>query len=230
MSARKRRRRERMIVATRAFGRRGARLCRPHDPANPAAHRRRRRGTHDARRRCTPSCRRAGGRWSPAPAGGLISELQAPGGSGSVSRRLQEPAGRCCSTSRSLARLIIAERVDIVHARSRAPAWVALWPAASPVGRSSPLSRRLCRGSALKLRYNSVMARGDAVIANSHFTADADRAALSVGAGRSCGSSIAATDFAAFSPEAVDLRAGGAAARRLGRRAATSASCWSPRG
>lgn len=70
-----------------------------------------------------------------------------------------------------LAKLARAEGVDIIHARSRAPAWSALWAA-----------RRLKlpfvttyhgvynAKSAPKRWYNSVMARGDIVIANSEFT------------------------------------------------------------
>ena len=71
-----------------------------------------------------------------------------------------------------LTRIAKERNVTLIHARSRAPAWSALWAA-----------RRLklpfvttyhgvykARGS-LKRLYNSVMARGDKVIANSDFTA-----------------------------------------------------------
>jgi glycosyltransferase involved in cell wall biosynthesis len=74
--------------------------------------------------------------------------------------------------ARRLARLIIAERVDIVHARSRAPAWVALM--ACRIARTpfvTTFHGAYAGRSALKLRYNSVMARGDVVIANSDYTA-----------------------------------------------------------
>ena len=71
-----------------------------------------------------------------------------------------------------LAKIIGKQSVDLVHARSRAPAWSALWAA-----------RRMKKpfvttyhgvynaGNPFKRFYNSVMARGDVVIANSEFTA-----------------------------------------------------------
>jgi len=71
-----------------------------------------------------------------------------------------------------LAKIAADRKVSLIHARSRAPAWSALWAA-----------RRLklpfvttyhgvysAKGP-LKRLYNSVMARGDKVIANSDFTA-----------------------------------------------------------
>jgi glycosyltransferase involved in cell wall biosynthesis len=116
----------------------------------------------------------AGGRALVACDGGrMVSELQVLGGvwlpfPASVKNPL-----KMLLNVRRLARLVVAERVDIMHARSRAPAWVAL-------GASRLVERPLVTtyhgayggGSALKLSYNSVMARGDAVIANSRFTAD----------------------------------------------------------
>ena len=60
-----------------------------------------------------------------------------------------------------------------MHARSRAPAWVALG-ACRIAERPFVTTYHGAYGgrSALKLRYNSVMARGDIVIANSNYTAD----------------------------------------------------------
>jgi glycosyltransferase involved in cell wall biosynthesis len=71
-----------------------------------------------------------------------------------------------------LSRLVRERSIALLHARSRAPAWSAL------------IAARRCRipfvttyhgayggRSALKNAYNGVMARGDAVIANSGFTA-----------------------------------------------------------
>lgn len=72
----------------------------------------------------------------------------------------------------ALAKIIGQRKVSLVHARSRAPGWSALWAARrmkTPFvttyhgvynARSSP-----------KRFYNSVMARGDVVIANSDYTA-----------------------------------------------------------
>lgn len=76
------------------------------------------------------------------------------------------------ANARRLAGIIAERKVKLIHARSRAPAWSALWAA-----------RRMkipfvttyhgvynARG-APKRFYNSVMARGDVVIANSAYTA-----------------------------------------------------------
>ena len=72
-----------------------------------------------------------------------------------------------------LAALIEAENVDLVHARSRAPAWSALY-AARRTGRPFITTFHGAYNFANRLKhwYNSVMARGDRVIANSDFIAD----------------------------------------------------------
>ena len=73
----------------------------------------------------------------------------------------------------ALRRLIAHTRADIVHARSRAPAWAA-WRAS--VAQDTPFVTTYHgiynEGFPGKRRYNSVMARGDRVIANSRFTAE----------------------------------------------------------
>ncbi len=71
-----------------------------------------------------------------------------------------------------LARIIRRRKVNLVHARSRAPAWSALWAARRM---KSPFVTTYhgiykSRGPAKRF-YNSVMARGDVVIANSDYTA-----------------------------------------------------------
>ncbi len=73
----------------------------------------------------------------------------------------------------ALARAIRALGIDIVHARSRAPAWSA-WSAAHATGRHfvTTFHNAYGAGSALKRWYNSVMARGERVIAISDFVAD----------------------------------------------------------
>jgi glycosyltransferase involved in cell wall biosynthesis len=72
-----------------------------------------------------------------------------------------------------LARLIEERGVDLVHARSRAPAWSALL-AARRTGRPFVTTYHGAYGSPgpFKTAYNSVMGRGDRVIANSLYTAD----------------------------------------------------------
>lgn len=72
-----------------------------------------------------------------------------------------------------LARLIEQEKVDLVHARSRAPAWSAMY-AARRTGRPfvTTVHGAYGIGNRLKRAYNSVMVRGDAVIAISDFIRD----------------------------------------------------------
>jgi glycosyltransferase involved in cell wall biosynthesis len=69
-----------------------------------------------------------------------------------------------------LAEVIERNTVDIVHARSRAPAWSALW-AARRTGRHfvTTFHNAYGAGSRLKHIYNSVMAKGERVIAISEF-------------------------------------------------------------
>ncbi|MFC7292237.1 glycosyltransferase family 4 protein [Hirschia litorea] len=69
--------------------------------------------------------------------------------------------------------LIKSEKIDLVHARSRAPAWSAYWAC----GQTHTPFVTTYHGaynakSAAKHWYNSVMARGDCVIANSSYIAE----------------------------------------------------------
>ena len=77
------------------------------------------------------------------------------------------------ANARRLARLIKERNVSLVHGRSRAPAWSALI-AARRTGRPFVTTYHGAYGSVgpFKNFYNSVMARGDLVIANSRYTAD----------------------------------------------------------
>ena len=69
--------------------------------------------------------------------------------------------------------LIRARNVVLVHARSRAPAWSALWAARmARVPFVTTYHGIYNASNPLKRFYNSVMARADAVIANSQWTAD----------------------------------------------------------
>lgn len=72
-----------------------------------------------------------------------------------------------------LAALIRDHRIDIVHARSRAPAWSA-WLAARRTGARwvTTYHGTYTEGFALKRRYNAVMASGERVIAISAFIAE----------------------------------------------------------
>lgn len=105
--------------------------------------------------------------------GRLVPELQARGGIW-----VPFPAGTknpvaMALNVRRLASVIRAEAPVLVHARSRAPAWVAL-AACRMTGTPfmTTYHGSYSGSSALKVRYNSVMARGDLVVANSLYTRD----------------------------------------------------------
>jgi glycosyltransferase involved in cell wall biosynthesis len=105
--------------------------------------------------------------------GRLVGELQAKGGVWLPFPAADKKPWRMALNIRALSRLCAAERVDLVHARSRAPAWVALAAArAMKLPFVTTYHGSYNTRSAVKTLYNSVMARGDVVIANSHFTAD----------------------------------------------------------
>ena len=71
-----------------------------------------------------------------------------------------------------LERLIREQHVDLVHARSRAPAWSA-WFAARRTGTPfiTTFHGTYSMGGVLKRSYNEIMTRGERVIANSSFIA-----------------------------------------------------------
>jgi glycosyltransferase involved in cell wall biosynthesis len=79
---------------------------------------------------------------------------------------------RLMANARALATLIRERQVDLIHARSRAPAWSAL-SAARATKRPfiTTYHGAYAEKGPLKRAYNSVMARGDLVIANSRYTA-----------------------------------------------------------
>jgi hypothetical protein len=105
--------------------------------------------------------------------GRLIGELQAKGGVWvPFPAASKNPFGMLMNVRR-LARICHDERVALVHARSRAPAWVGLGAArALNLPFVTTYHGSYAGRSAVKVLYNSVMARGDAVIANSQYTAD----------------------------------------------------------
>lgn len=115
----------------------------------------------------------AGGEALVASEGGrLEAELAAAGG-----ELIRFPAGaknpaRLLANAWRLQRLIEDRGVRLVHARSRAPAWSALMAARlAKVPFVTTYHGIYNQKSAPKSWYNSVMARGDTVIANSHYTA-----------------------------------------------------------
>jgi len=105
--------------------------------------------------------------------GRLIPELQAKGGIWiPFPAATKNPLSILANITR-LEKIMRQESVDLLHARSRAPAWTSLLAA----NRTKTPFVTTYHGSysgtsAMKVLYNSVMARGDVVIANSHYTAD----------------------------------------------------------
>ncbi len=136
--------------------------------------------------------------------GRLVGELQAKGGEWMpFPAASKNPAGMAWNAQK-LAALIRREKVDAVHARSRAPAWVAL--AATKLKRTPFLTTyhgSYSGKSPPKVLYNSVMARGDVVIANSEYTAELIRAAHPFAASKIRVIPRGA-DLTAFHPTAVD--------------------------
>ena len=125
----------------------------------------------------------AGGRCLVASCGGrLEAELDAAGAElVRLDMKTKNPLAIWRNAAR-VAAVIRAEGVDLVHARSRAPAWSAKW-AARRTGKPfvTTYHGTYNARSALKRWYNSVMASGDRVIANSAFIADHVRAEHGVG-------------------------------------------------
>jgi glycosyltransferase involved in cell wall biosynthesis len=118
---------------------------------------------------------RAGGRALvlTEPAGRLLGKVTAAGGEIVAFPAAVKNPLRIAGNALAIARLISAERVDLVHARSRAPAWSALVAARSRrIPFVTTYHGAYGETNAAKRLYNSVMARGDVVIANSRYTAD----------------------------------------------------------
>ena len=114
-----------------------------------------------------------GGRALVASAGGRLEEELGQAG-GELIRlpvKSKNPAAILFNAAR-LARLIRRRGVSLVHARSRAPAWSA-FIAARRAKRCFVTTYHgiYNQEGRLKAFYNSVMARGDAVICNSNYTA-----------------------------------------------------------
>ena len=115
----------------------------------------------------------SGGRALVATQGGRLSVrvIEAGGEIIPFAAATKNPA-RMMSNARALAALVRREHVDLIHARSRAPAWSAL-AAARATKRPfiTTYHGAYAERGPLKRAYNSVMARGDVVIANSNYTA-----------------------------------------------------------
>ena len=118
---------------------------------------------------------RAGGRALvlAEPGGRLGSRIVGCGGELVAFPAASKNPIRMLANARAITRLARAQDVDLIHAKSRAPAWSALLAAR---GANAPFVTTYHGAynetNAAKRFYNSVMARGDLTIANSGYTAD----------------------------------------------------------
>ncbi len=138
-----------------------------------------------------------------AEQGGMVPELKAVGGHYIAMKAASKNPLQMLKTAIALTALVKKEGVDIIHARSRAPAWPALW-AARFTGTPFVTTYHgiYSQTNALKAFYNSAMTRSDVIIANSAMTADlvAKRAPT---ARQRITTIYRGTDMTAFAPCAV---------------------------
>ena len=170
------------------------------------------------------------GRWRGAggvgAAGAWSGRSRQPAGATSTCRSTPRTRWRSGAMPRGWRRSSGAEHVAIVHARSRAPAWSA-WLACRRTGAHfvTTYHGTYSEGLPFKRRYNSVMARGEIVIAASRFIADLITARHGVDAGPHPDHS-ARRRSDAFRPDAVsaDRWPAGARLAAAGRRADADAA------
>ncbi|MBI5013141.1 MAG: glycosyltransferase, partial [Methylocystis sp.] len=150
---------------------------------------------------------RVGARCLVASRGGrMVSELQSKGGVWAPFPAATKNPFAMALNSVRLARIIRDEGVDIVHARSRAPAWVAYYATRQTGAKLVTTYHSAYSGaSPIKQRYNAIMSAGDAVIAISEFAAQRIRELHPESAERIVVIPRGA-DLRAFSPAAVDRR------------------------
>ena len=112
--------------------------------------------------------------------GRMVAALEAAGGEWvRMPANAKSPFG-LLANARRLAHIIRTRNIELVHARSRAPAWSALWATRrTGVPFVTTWHGAYSGENAAKRFYNSVMLRGDAVIANSQWTADHIRSVYS---------------------------------------------------
>lgn len=158
---------------------------------------------------------KAGGRAIVLAEGGRLSpEIEAAGAEFFRFPAATKNPLRMMANAAAIVRIIGRERVDLVHARSRAPAWSALMAARrTGVPFVTTYHGIYNEKSRAKSAYNSVMARGDIVIANSRYTAALIRERYRIDASRivvvNRGVDVGRFDRAAIAPERLaTLRSG----------------------
>ena len=135
--------------------------------------------------------------------GRLVPELEALGVKHIILPVKSKNPLTILANTRRLKQVARAENISLIHARSRAPAWSALMAAR---GLGLPFVTTYHgiynQKGVLKSWYNSVMARGDCVIANSRYTADLIAARHEFARGKIT-VIYRGSDIAALAPEAV---------------------------
>lgn len=111
--------------------------------------------------------------WVVSGGGRLVPDVVAAGAQAVVLPVGEKSPLAIIANARALGRLIDAHKIDVVHARSRAPAWAAWlacrWFSHHPTRYLTTFHGVYSHGSALKRAYNRVMLKGRVVIANSRF-------------------------------------------------------------
>ncbi len=114
--------------------------------------------------------RTGGTAWVASAGGRMVAQIERAGGRHIILPLMTKDPVNILVNAARLRRLIAAERIALVHARSRAPAWSALLAARST---ATPFLTTwhgvYGEGAPGKRLYNSVMARGDRVIAISRY-------------------------------------------------------------
>jgi len=120
---------------------------------------------------------KAGGRALVLSQGGrLAARIAEVGGEVMVFPAATKNPARILWNAQRLKGVIASERIDLLHARSRAPAWSALLAARSlGIPFVTTHHGAYKETGRLKNLYNSVVARADVVIANSQYTAQSIR-------------------------------------------------------
>ncbi len=155
----------------------------------------------------TAAITKAGGRALVLSEGGRLSErIIAAGGELMPFPAATKNPARIVSNGFELAKIFARERVSLIHARSRAPAWSAFIAARKTgIPFVTTYHGAYSERSKLKNLYNGVMARSDIVIANSDYTARSirDRYAASPARVRTIyrGVDLSRFDPAVVSPE-----------------------------
>ncbi len=148
--------------------------------------------------------------------GRLVPELEALGAKHIILPVKSKNPLTILANARRLKQVAQTENISLIHARSRAPAWSALMAAR---GLGLPFVTTYHgiykQKGALKSWYNSVMARGDCVIANSRYTADLIAARHEFARGKIT-VIYRGSDIAALAPEAVTVERRAALAEAWG--------------